>query len=107
VAGVPRECADVLKDESRGASSFRLGRISRALVVTEIALSAGLLVGAGLMIKSVTKIRTVEFPFAAAEVFTARIGLPEAQYPDAESQRRFFEELLPRLQALPAVEAAA
>jgi putative ABC transport system permease protein len=99
--------ADVLKDESRGASSFRLGRISRALVVTEIALSAGLLVGAGLMIRSVTKINTVDFPFAAAEVFTARIGLPEAQYPDAESQRRFFEELMPRLEALPSVDAVS
>jgi putative ABC transport system permease protein len=97
--------ADVLKDESRGGSSFRLGRISRALVVTEIALSAGLLVGAGLMIRSVTKIRTVDFPFAASEVFTARIGLPEAQYVDAESQRRFFDELLPLLRALPSIEA--
>ncbi|HEX6132475.1 MAG TPA: ABC transporter permease [Longimicrobiales bacterium] len=93
--------ADVLKDESRGGSSFRLGRISRALVVTEIALSAGLLVGAGLMIKSVTKVRTVDFPFATGDVFTARIGLPEAQYADAESQQRFFEALLPRLREIP------
>ncbi|HUF51560.1 MAG TPA: ABC transporter permease [Longimicrobiales bacterium] len=92
--------ADVLKDESRGASSFRLGRISRALVVTEIALSAGLLVGAGLMIKSVTKIRTVEFPFAAEDVFTARVGLPEVQYPDTAAQQRFFEQLMPRLREL-------
>ncbi|HEX6306857.1 MAG TPA: ABC transporter permease [Longimicrobiales bacterium] len=96
--------ADVLKDESRGGSSFRLGRISRALVVTEIALSAGLLVGAGLMIKSVTKVRTVDFPFATENVFTARIGLPEAQYAEAESQRRFFDELLPRLREIPGIE---
>jgi putative ABC transport system permease protein len=96
--------ADVLKDESRGASSFRLGRISRALVVTEIALSAGLLVCAGLMIKSVTKLRTVDFPFATEEVLTARIGLPEAQYPDAASQQAFFAELLPRLRQLPGAE---
>ncbi|MBR9988126.1 MAG: ABC transporter permease [Gemmatimonadetes bacterium] len=93
--------ADVLKDESRGASSFRLGRISRALVVTEIALSAGLLVCSGLMIKSVTKLRTVDFPFATEEVLTVRIGLPEAQYQDAATQRRFFDELMPRLRQLP------
>jgi putative ABC transport system permease protein len=97
--------ADVLKDQSRGASSFRLGRISRALVVTEIALSAGLLVGAGLMIKSVTQIRTVVFPFET-EVFTARVGLPEAQYGDAEAQRRFFDDLLPRLRQMPGIEDA-
>jgi predicted permease len=95
--------ADVLKDESRGASSFRLGRISRALVVVEIALSAGLLVGAGLMIKSVTKLRTVDLAFATEDVFTARIGLPVAQYADAESQRRFFDELTPRLRELPGI----
>jgi putative ABC transport system permease protein len=97
--------ADVLKDESRGSSSFRLGRISRALVVTEIALSAGLLVGAGLMIKSVTQVRNVDFAFRSQDVFTARIGLPEVQYSDAASQRAFFDELLPKLRELPAVEA--
>jgi putative ABC transport system permease protein len=96
--------ADVLKDESRGASSFRLGRISRALVVTEIALSAGLLVGAGLMVKSVTKLRTVDFPFATQDVFTARIALPEAQYADAAAQRRFFAALMPQLEQLPGIE---
>jgi putative ABC transport system permease protein len=97
--------ADVLKDESRGASSFRLGRISRALVVTEIALSAGLLVGAGLMIKSVTRISNIEFAFATRDVFTARIGLPEAQYPDAAAQSLFFEQLQPRLQEVPGIGA--
>jgi putative ABC transport system permease protein len=96
--------ADVLKDESRGGTSFRLGRISRALVVTEIALSAGLLVGAGLMIKSVTQVRNIDFAFHTDDVFTARIGLPEVQYGDVDSQRRFFDELLPRLQELPGVE---
>ncbi|MEX1182101.1 MAG: ABC transporter permease [Gemmatimonadota bacterium] len=98
--------SDVLKDESRGGSSFRLGRISRALVVSEIALSAGLLVGAGLMVKSVTRIRTIDLPFAATDVFTARIGLPEAQYEDLQSQRDFFDRLAPRLAGLPGVETA-
>jgi putative ABC transport system permease protein len=96
--------ADVLKDESRGASSFRLGRISRGLVITEIALSAGLLVGAGLMIKSVTQVRNVDLGFRTHEVFTARIGLPDVQYPDAELQRTFFADLLPRIREIPAVE---
>lgn len=96
--------SEVLKDESRGSSSFRLGRISRALVVAEIALSAGLLVGAGLMIKSVTRVRNVDFPFETATLFTARIGLPEAQYGDAASQRLFFDQLLPRLREAPAMD---
>src|SRR5690606_1973672 len=94
------------KYESRGGSCCRLSRISRALVITEIALSAGLLVGAGLIIKSVTKLRTVDYPFATEQVFTARIGLPEHEYADAAAQQQFFEELLPRLQQLPGTEAA-
>ncbi|HSJ08451.1 MAG TPA: ABC transporter permease [Longimicrobiales bacterium] len=98
--------SDVLKDESRGASSFRLGRISRALVVAEIALSAGLLVGAGLMIKSVTKVSSVEFAFAADDVFSARVGLPEIQYPDTAVQARFFDALLPRLRESSAIQSA-
>jgi putative ABC transport system permease protein len=57
------------------------------------------------MIKSVTKLRTVEFAFATEDVFTARIGLPVAQYADAESQRRFFDNLMPRLRELPGIHA--
>ncbi|MEO5568405.1 MAG: ABC transporter permease, partial [Gemmatimonadaceae bacterium] len=83
---------EILKDDSRGASSFRIGRISRVLVVFEIALSCGLLVAAGLMIKSVSKIRTMEMGFNPDGVFTARLGFPET-YTDTVSQMQFFEQL--------------
>lgn len=92
---------EILKDESRGSSSFRIGKLSRALVIFEIALSCGLLVAAGLMVKSVTKLRTIDFGFEPASVFTARVGLPEAEYPDSAAQVRFFEELDARLSGLP------
>jgi putative ABC transport system permease protein len=92
---------EILKDESRGASSFRIGKLSRALVIFEIALSCGLLVAAGLMVKSVAKLRTIDFGFEPASVFTARVGLPEAEYPDSAAQVRFYEDLDERLSALP------
>jgi predicted permease len=98
------QVTDVLKDESRGTSSFRLGRISRALVVFEMALSCGLLVAAGLTIKSVVKLRNVDFGFKADNLFTARIGLDEFRYPQIERQLRFFEELAPRLSAVPGTQ---
>src|SRR6185312_5478955 len=69
---------EILKDVTRGASSFRIGRISRALVIFEIALSCGLLVAAGLMIKSVTKMRTMDPGYESKTVFTARVGFPTA-----------------------------
>ncbi|HJU89455.1 MAG TPA: ABC transporter permease [Gemmatimonadaceae bacterium] len=100
------DISEVLKDESRGASSLRIGRLSRALVVFEIALSCGLLVAAGLMIKSVTKLRTIEFGIRTDNIFTARLGFP-AGYSDTTAQRRFFESLQQRLSELPGVEAAS
>ncbi|MEX2282813.1 MAG: ABC transporter permease [Gemmatimonadota bacterium] len=99
------QLTDVLKDESRGSSSFRLGRISRALVVFEIALSCGLLVAAGLTIKSVVKLRTVNLGFDSNNLFTSRIGLDEARYPANEQVVRFFDELQPRLAALPGAQS--
>jgi predicted permease len=97
---------EILKDDSRGASSFRIGRISKALVVFEIALSCGLLVAAGLMIKSVAKMRTIDPGFTAANVLTARVGFP-ATYTDTIAQQRFFDQALERVAALPGVQSAA
>ena len=98
---------DVLKDESRGSAGFRLGRFSRVLVLAEIALSCALLVAAGLMIKSVVKLRNVDFGFASTQVFTAEIALFESAEPDTAARVVFLEELLPRLAAIPGVHAAA
>ena len=97
---------EVLNDEGRGSSSFRMGKFSGALVVTEIALSCALLVASGLMIKSVTALKTVELPFATENIFTARLGLPATEYADSASRVAFYNELLPRLAAIPAVQAA-
>ncbi len=89
----------VLKDETRGSSSLRIGRLSKSLVVVELALSFGLLVSAGLMIKSVVNAGNIDFGFANENVFTARLGLPVADYPDSLSQTQFYDELQPRLEA--------
>jgi predicted permease len=97
---------EVLKDESWGSSGFRVGKLSRGLVVAEIALSVGLLVGAGLMIKSVANLNSIEYGFTTEEVFTARMGLFESEYPDRESRQIFFDEAVRRLDGLPGVEAA-
>ncbi|HEY4137567.1 MAG TPA: ABC transporter permease, partial [Casimicrobiaceae bacterium] len=72
----------------------------------EIALSCGLLVAAGLMIKSVAKMRNMDPGFATKDVFTARIGFPAA-YTDTLAEWRFFDQMLERVSALPGVRAAA
>jgi predicted permease len=97
---------EILKDETRGASSFRIGKISKALVVFEIALSCGLLVASGLMIKSVANIRNIDLGYKPDGVFTARLGFPES-YPDTVPQLQFFEQLQQKVQAIPGVTSAA
>ncbi|HTM24857.1 MAG TPA: ABC transporter permease [Vicinamibacterales bacterium] len=96
----------VLKDDSRSSTSAKLGRFSSMLVVAELAVSCGLLIAAGLMIKSVVQLKTVRMPFAIEHVLTARVDLPRGAYPDSKASIRFFEQLLPRLRAVPGVQAA-
>src|SRR5436190_13171894 len=96
----------VLKDDSRSSTSASLGRFSSALVVGELAVSCGLLIAAGLMIKSVVQLKNVRMPFAIESVLTARVDLPRDHYADSKASIRFFEQLLPRLQAVAGVEAA-
>ncbi len=97
----------ILQDDSRGSSSMRIGRLSRGLVVAEIALSLGLLVVAGLMARGIIERRNLELPFPTESVFTARIGLFESEYPGAQSRQAFYDDLLRDLRADPAIAAAS
>jgi putative ABC transport system permease protein len=97
---------EILKDESRGSSSLKIGKMSKALVVFEIALSCGLLVASGLMIKSVTKLKTMDPGFRTNNIFTARVGFP-ATYTDTALQKRFHEDLRQRLMAIPGAGQAS
>ncbi|MCZ6857521.1 MAG: ABC transporter permease, partial [Gemmatimonadetes bacterium] len=94
---------EVLKDESRGVSSFRLSRFSKMLVVSEIAFSCALLVVSALMIKGVLKLRTMDYGFAPEQLFVADLSLMPAEYPDAAGRVQFFEEVQARLAAIPGV----
>ena len=96
-----------LKDENRGSSGILGNKLTRVLVTAEIALSCALLVGAGLMVKSIIKLSNFEFPYATESVFTARIGLFETDYPTPESRKEFFADLTERLEAMPGAQAVS
>ena len=98
--------SEILNDEARGSSGVRLGRVSKALVVGEIALSCGLLVGAGLMIRTILNVTNFDYGFDADNIFTARVGLFAAAYPSKPSQMQFYDDLLDRVGAMPGVESA-
>jgi len=89
-----------------GDGSVLAGRARRALVVGEIALTTVLLVGAGLMTRSVVALLRVDPGFATEDVVTTRVALAGARYDASVAQQRFFEALVARARELPGVRAA-
>ena len=96
-----------LKDESRGSSGVLGGGLTRILVTAEIALSCALLIGAGLMVRSIVKLRTFRYPYATENIFTAAVRVFDTEYPTAEARRSFFQSLTERLEALPGARSVA
>jgi predicted permease len=80
--------------------------VRRALVVAEVALSLTLLVGAGLLIRSVAKLQGVDPGFEPKNVLTFNLALPAVKYQSDTSQILFTNQLLPQLNAIPGVRAA-
>lgn len=89
---------EILKDQGRGSSSLRMGRFSTALVVSEIAISTSLLIGAGLLVRSVINMRTLDLGFRTEDVMTGRVTL-QSDYTTREARHAFFRELNERLRA--------
>jgi putative ABC transport system permease protein len=96
----------IMNDEGR-STGLRLGRLSRGLVVAEIALSFGLLVVSGLVIKGIVNLGRIDYGFATTDVFAARLVLPQNEYQGDEPRRQLADGLLERLSSLPGVEGAA
>ncbi len=102
------DLAGTLKEGGRGQMGGRGGsRLRRALVLAEVALSVLLLVGAGLLIKSLSRLLEVDPGFEPAGVMTAELDLPETRYGEEEAQAAFYRRLIDRVQSLPGVESAA
>ncbi len=81
-------------------------RLRGALVVGQVAIALTLLVGAGLMVRSFSSLRSVDPGFDADGVFTARLSLPEEKYPTEASVAVFYDQLLEEVAGLPGVEMA-
>ena len=90
----------------KGAGSGGRHRLRGLLVVGEIAIALVLLVGAGLMVKSLYRLQRVEPGFNPSHALTMRLALPDSKYSETKRQRDFYERLLNRIVALPGVKAA-
>ena len=89
------------------SESFVGGWLRQLLVVIEVAAAVVLLIGAGLMIRSVLAIREVQPGLQPQNLLTAKLTLPTDKYKDAESAIRFYQQVLERVKNLPGVESAA
>lgn len=98
----------VLKEGGRGAASgARSNRARRVLVVSEIALAAVLLTGAGLLIRSLDRLLDVPAGFNPERVLTGQLTLPQARYPEKAQRAAFVGRVLEQLGGSPDVESAA
>ncbi len=97
---------ETLKDGTRGMSGgMQRNRVRSALVITEIALSLVLLIGAGLLFQSFRRLLEVSPGFDADEVLTAEVTVSDKKYPEEAQRSAFYREALGRMQALPDVQA--
>jgi len=100
--------SETLKQSGRGSSQGTSSRKLRdALVVCEFGLALALLVGAGLMIKTLVHLRQVDIGFDPENLLTMKVPLEGPQYQDQRRQVEFFHQLLDRIERLPGVEAAS
>jgi putative ABC transport system permease protein len=98
-----RQAGDALREGGRHGAGRRLHQLLGAMVVAEVALSLVLLTGAGLMMRSLVKLRGTDLGFRVDGVLTATIQLPGGRY-DTPRAEALYRDLLPRLQSLPGVE---
>ncbi len=94
-----------LKEEGRGDTGGHRNRLRHLLVVSEVALALVLLVGAGLLIKSFSRLMEVNPGFRTDGVLTFQVTLPEGR--SSPQKVNFTQQVVERLKALPGVQAAA
>ena len=101
------DLSTVLKDDSSLFTGFyRKSRARMALVVVQVAFSLLLLVGAGLVLRSLEKIRPTRLGFSTESMIVGFVRLDEAKYDKIKTQE-FYRQLSERLTALPGVQSAS
>ena len=96
--------SETLKETSRGISGGRQ-RMRNLLMISEIALSLVLLIGAGLLIKSFLRLQQENLGFTPSNILTLPLSLTQVKYRSPEQQIVFFQQLLMRIKALPGVQS--
>ncbi|MGB8378465.1 MAG: ADOP family duplicated permease [Rhodanobacteraceae bacterium] len=99
--------ADNLRDGTRSVAGGSFARISRVLVIGEVALSCVLLISAGTMVRGLAALDHVDLGIDTAHLLSARVVLPTNAYATGADQARLYERLGERLRASPGVTEAS
>jgi putative ABC transport system permease protein len=95
-----------LKEGGRsGAGGSSHNRMRSLMMISEVALSFVLLIGAGLLIKSFMRLRDVSPGFTSANALSVRVSLPSAKYPQGEPRVQILKQAVERLETLPGVQS--
>ena len=97
---------EALKEGGRQTSAGSGHRLRSAMVVSEIALAVVLLIGAGLMMKSLLRLLRTNIGFQTENILTMTVIAPQQKYTDPNQQVNFNDQLRQRVQALPGVAGA-
>ncbi|HEY7818180.1 MAG TPA: ABC transporter permease, partial [Vicinamibacteria bacterium] len=96
---------EALREGGRSSVGTHGGRARNALILTEVALSVVLLVGASLLLRSFRRISSVDPGFRPENVLTFSLSLPPHAYPEDGNRVQFFDALFERLRSLPSVRS--
>jgi predicted permease len=97
---------EILKEGGRGLSGAR-HRAQSVFVVAEVALAFVLLAGAGLMIRALAKLWSIDPGFDSHNVLTFRLSLPPAASPSPDAARAAWRRIQEQLAAVPGVQSAS
>lgn len=105
--GSRADLQETLKEGGRAnTASRRRTRLREAMVVAQIALAVVLVTGAGLMLRSFSRLLSIDPGFSTEGVLTLRLSAPSAFYPDAPSADAFYQNVLNEVRRLPGVRHA-
>ncbi|MGH7505935.1 MAG: FtsX-like permease family protein, partial [Longimicrobiales bacterium] len=96
-----------LREGGRSVGGQRKERARRVLIISQVAGALVLLVGAGLALRSLVRLRAIDPGYATENVTVARVDLDGPNYRGAEPKVRYFEQLRERIAAIPGVASAA
>jgi predicted permease len=98
--------SEPLKEGAKGTGGSRQRRLSSILVVSEIAMTLILMIGAGLLLKSLSRMLTADLGFRADHLLTMRFYVPSRNF-QGDAKNRFGPDLAQHLESVPGVESAA